>query len=102
MQRLLLFMPAIVLAGTASTQESGGADARGPGAETPPAGYRSAFEGYRPFAEPELANWRKANEEVAAAAGHAGDRPGPGEGRQSFQAQPRSPESTGAHEEHQR
>jgi hypothetical protein len=40
--------------------------------KAPPLQYRSVFEGYRPFAEQEVGNWRKANEEVGAAGGHAG------------------------------
>ena len=33
--------------------------------------YRSAFADYKPFADQELANWRRANDEVGAAGGHA-------------------------------
>lgn len=35
-----------------------------------PLQYDSAFDGYRPFAEQGLANWRKANEDVGMAGGH--------------------------------
>jgi hypothetical protein len=41
-------------------------------APVPPAGYRSAFEGYRPATDEPLADWRQLNEEVAAVGGHAG------------------------------
>jgi len=38
--------------------------------------YRSAFEGYRPYADPELARWREVNEEVGRLNGHIGHVPG--------------------------
>ena len=34
--------------------------------------YRSAFEGYRSFQEPEARSWRDANEETRALGGHMG------------------------------
>ena len=34
--------------------------------------YRSAFEGYRAYQEPEARSWRASNEEAAALGGHAG------------------------------
>jgi hypothetical protein len=34
-------------------------------AKAPAVRYRSAFEGYRPYAEQERADWRKANDAVA-------------------------------------
>lgn len=86
----------MVLAGAAAAQESGRADPRDPGARAPSAEYRSAFEGYRSFAEQELVSWRKANDEVAAAGGRAGHGPGQGEGRHSSKPQPGKPESSGA------
>ena len=39
-----------------------------PKVKVPPVEYRSALEGYRPFAEQERRDWRKANEEVREAA----------------------------------
>ena len=49
-------------------------------AAVPPVEYRSAFADYKPFADQELANWREANDEVGAAGGHAGHKPGQGPG----------------------
>ena len=53
-----------------------------PEAEVPPVTFRSAFENYRPFADQDLQDWRRANEEVGAAGGHAGlqrpSKPEPG------------------------
>jgi len=34
--------------------------------------YRSAFANYRAWREPELMDWRRANDEVGAAGGHMG------------------------------
>jgi hypothetical protein len=61
-----------------------------PRAKVPPVEFRSAFEGYKPFADQEMGDWRKANEEVGAAGGHAGHRPGQGAGTQTSKPQPGS------------
>lgn len=41
-------------------------------ASVPPSTYHSVFEGYRPFKDATLANWRALNEEVGRAGGHIG------------------------------
>lgn len=38
--------------------------------------YRSAFEGFRSFKEPELGSWANANEEAGALGGHVGQLKG--------------------------
>lgn len=43
-----------------------------PGAPFPPLTYRSAFTGYRAYADTELRSWRKVNETVQMVGGHAG------------------------------
>ena len=43
-----------------------------PQATTPPAAYRSAYEGYRPLRDQKPASWRDANNEVARVGGHLG------------------------------
>lgn len=43
-----------------------------------PVAYRSAFEGYRPFQEQSIADWRALNAEVGAAGGHIGIMGGAG------------------------
>ena len=91
-------LPALLAASVAAAQERR-AIALDPQAKVPAAQFRSAFEGYRPFAEQELADWRKANEEVAAAGGHGGHRPGQGPGPQTSKPQPGKPESAG-HQDH--
>ncbi len=92
-------VPALLLAGTAAAQGDSRAAALDPRAKVPPVEYRSAFDGYRPFAEPEARDWRGANEEVGAAGGHAGHRPGQGPGRQTSKPQPGKPESAGGQTE---
>ena len=90
-----MVVPAILFAGGVAAQNSGAPNPGDPQAKVPPVQYRSAFEGYRPFADQELSDWRKANEEVGSAAGHAGHRPGQGAGQQTSKPQPGKPESSG-------
>lgn len=93
MQRLFV-LPALLLAGAVSAQferRPNPADAR---AKAPQVEYRSAFEGYRPFAEQPLRDWRKSNDEVGAVSGHAGHRPSQGPGQQTSKPQPGKPESS--------
>lgn len=91
MRILFVLAPALLFTGTAGAQGDGRSDPRDPLAKAPPVEYRSAFEGYRPYTEPELRDWRKSNEEVGAAGGHAGHRPTQGEGAQSSKPQPGKP-----------
>ena len=93
--RLIVFaVPALLLAGAGQAQDSASRDPREARAKVPPVEFRSALEGYRPYAEAEPRDWRSANEEVGAAGGHAGHRPGQGPGRPTSKPQP------GAHEGH--
>lgn len=77
MKKRLLFLPALVVAGAAAAQ----------GTERP-IEYRSAFEGFRPFAAAEPRDWRKANEAVGAAGGHAGHQPRQDPGARPAVAEP--------------
>ena len=72
-----LVVPAFLIAGTALAQEERRSPLD-PKAKVPPTEYRSALEGYRPFAEQDLADWRRSNDQVGAAGGHAGLLQGPG------------------------
>jgi len=90
-----LVLPALLLAGAASAQSGGRTNPADPRAIVPPVEYRSAFEGYRPFVEEDLRDWRKSNEEVGAAGGHAGHRPGQSPGHHAPKAQGSKPESSG-------
>jgi len=73
----LVLVPALLCAGAAVAQNKGPADPRDARTKVPPVEFRSVFEGYQPYADPELRDWRKSNEEVGAAGGHAGHRAGP-------------------------
>lgn len=70
MYKQMLFALAAATAGSAAAQaRPDPADAK---AKAPPVEYRSAFEGYKPYAEPELAPWRAVNEDVRRVGGHIG------------------------------
>ena len=97
--RIIFVAPALLFAGLAVAQNAERPDPMDPRAKAPAVEYRSAFEGYRPYAETELRDWRKSNEEVGAAGGHAGHKPGQGAGAQTSKPQPGTPESAG-HEGH--
>lgn len=49
-----------------------------PAASAPAASYRSAFEGYRPYRDEPIADWKALNAEVGAAGGHIGIMGGAG------------------------
>ena len=97
--RIIFVAPALLFAGLAVAQSGDRPDPRDPRAKAPAVEYRSAFEGYRPYAEAELRDWRKSNEEVGAAGGHAGHKPGQGAGAQTSKPQPATPNTSG-HEGH--
>ena len=64
MKKLLLFALATAVANAAVAQNAARPDPNDASAAVPAFTYRSAFEGYRPFVEQDVADWRKANEEV--------------------------------------
>ena len=88
MRTLFFMLPALLLAGVVAAQSAGRTNPADPQAKVPPVEYRSAFEGYRPFAEEDLRDWRKSNDEVGAAGDHTVHRPGQGPGRQTTKPQP--------------
>ena len=100
MRTIYVAVLALLFAGLGVAQDAGRSDPRDPKAKVPPAEFRSAFEGYRPYADQELRDWRKSNEEVGAAGGHAGHRPGQGPGAGTSKPQPGKPESSGGHGGH--
>jgi hypothetical protein len=63
---------AATVAGAAAAQSAAKPDPADPKARVPSLEYRSAFTGYRSYAEPELAPWRAANDEVGRVGGHVG------------------------------
>jgi hypothetical protein len=68
-------VPALLLAGVATAQDGGRPDPTDPRASVPPVEFRSAFEGYRRYADQPLRDWRKSNDEVGAAGAHGAHRP---------------------------
>jgi len=78
MQKIFVVVPALLLAGCAASQSPSRPDVTESRAQVPAVEFRTAFDGYRPFAEEEQTDWRKANEEVARAGGHGAHRPGQG------------------------
>ena len=100
MRTIYAAVPALLFAGLAVAQGAGQSDPRHPKAKVPPVEFRSAFEGYRPYAEPDLRDWRKSNEEVGAAGGHAGHRPGQATGSEASKPQPGKPEASSGHGGH--
>lgn len=95
MHKPFIFVPALFFAGSLAAQSSAPASPTDPAAKVPPMQYRSAFESYRAYADQELGDWRKANEEVGSAGGHAGHRPGQGAGQRTSKPEPGKPESSG-------
>ena len=100
MRTIYAAVPAVLFAGLAIAQSDGRSDPRNPKAKVPPVEFRSAFEGYRPYTDPDLRDWRKSNEEVGAAGGHAGHRPGEGRGAETSKPQSGKPETPGGHGGH--
>lgn len=80
---VVLVVVATAVAGSVAAQGAQRPDPKDPKAPAPAVTYRSSFEEYRPYTEPELVPWRRANEEVGAAGGHTGmfkPRQGSGQG----------------------
>lgn len=72
MKKQMLYGLAALAAGCSTVQVPSAPDPRDPGATTPAASYRSAFEGYAGFQEQGLADWRGLNDEVGRVGGHIG------------------------------
>lgn len=89
--RIILVALFIGLAACAGDRAAAPPNAREAQAAVPLVEYRSAFADYKPFADQELADWRKANEEVGAAGGHAAHKPGQGPGQQTSKPEPGKP-----------
>ena len=88
MQKIFIVVPVLLLAACAASENQSRPDVMDSRAKVPAVEFRTAFEGYRPFADEEPQDWRKANEDVGAAGGHAGHRPGQGAGQQTSKPQP--------------
>ena len=70
MPKTYLVLPVLLLAGCTASQNPSRPDVTDSRVQVPAIEFRTAFDGYRPFAEEEQKDWRKANEEVGAAGGH--------------------------------
>lgn len=75
MHRTTCFALAACFAGSASAQHPARPDSADPKASAPLRPYVSAFEGYRPYVDPEIARWRDVNDEVGKLKGHVGHVP---------------------------
>ena len=75
MLQSIAFALATTFAGAAGAQPSARPDPADPKATVPAQRYESVFKTYRPYADPELARWREANEEVGRVGGHVGHVP---------------------------
>jgi hypothetical protein len=71
MHKSAFLVLAAAAAGAAAAQQQR-PDPNDPKAKAPPVEYRSAFEGYRPYAEREAAGWREMNDEARRIGGHVG------------------------------
>jgi len=72
MKRAIVLLLSACAGGTAFAQSEGRNDPAKPEARVPAVTYRSAFEGYRPYRDQEVAPWREVNDEVARIGGHLG------------------------------
>jgi hypothetical protein len=93
MQKSVVFALATMVAGAAAAQGDEGRDPTSPQARVPPVTYRSAFEGYRPFADEKIAPWRQSNEAVKSNGSYAPEASAPSK------PAPRPP-AGGAHGDH--
>ena len=72
MFRTTCFALAASFAGSAIGQAVVRPDPSDPKTSAPVRPYESAFQGYRPYTDPEIARWRAVNDEMARLKGHAG------------------------------
>jgi hypothetical protein len=72
MHKEMLFALGAICAGAAAAQPPAKPAPADPQARVPAVEYRSAFENYQRYAEPEVSGWREKNEEARRIGGHAG------------------------------
>ncbi len=98
MYKSIAFMLAASVAGSAAAQGTARPDPADPKAATPsrPA-YESAFKGYRPYGDPEVARWRDSNEQAGRLGGHRGHVPQAPAGSGKPEAKPQAPSPHGGH-----
>ena len=91
MFRMTYFALAASFAGGAIGQAAVRPDPSDPKANAPVRPYVSAFEGYRPYADPEIARWRAVNEEMGRLKGHAGHVPASAPAKTGAAISPKTP-----------
>jgi hypothetical protein len=98
----MLKRSAIALAAFAASSAGAQAPAR-PDPADPKAGgaarpaYESAFKGYRPYVDPEIARWRDSNEQAGRLGGHMGHIPSAPAGAGKSEAKPQPASTHGGH-----
>ena len=75
MLKTICFTLSAFIAGSAAAQAPARPDPADPKAPVSAQPYESAFKGYRPYVDPEVARWREANEEMGRLGGHVGHVP---------------------------
>jgi hypothetical protein len=88
MQRHVAVSLLALIAGSATAQSPARTDPTDAAKRSPAAVYDSAFTGYRPHIDPELAPWREVNDEMARLGGHVGHVPGSAPPRAASPAKP--------------
>lgn len=81
----------------ASAQQAQRAASADAATKNPAVEYRSAFAGYRPYSDPEVARWRELNEEAGRLGGHVGHVPQQPGIEPKPAAKPPAPAGHGAH-----
>lgn len=98
MLKTFCFTLAALASGAAAAQASTMPGPDDPKLAVPSRTYESAFKGYRPYEDPELASWRASNEEMARLGGHLGHVPK----AQGLALKPAAkPPAQGGHRSHQ-
>jgi len=98
----MLKRTAVALAALAASSAGAQAPAR-PDPADPKAGgaaraaYESAFKGYRPHGDSELARWRDSNEQAGRLGGHMGHVPPTPAGAGKPEVKPQAPGALGGH-----
>jgi len=99
MKRTMLFALSAMAAVAAVAQGESRPDPAAPQSAAQPLKYESAFEGFRPFQEQDVASWRDVNDEVARVGGHVGvlksGREGDVAGRQEGMSEDKMPHRHG-------
>jgi hypothetical protein len=96
MLKTTCFALAAMLAGGVSAQTAARPDPADPKAVVPERPYESAFKGYKPYVDADIARWSDANREVGRLGGHAGHVPRESGASAKPGAKPPAPTGPGA------